>query len=134
MTSTHEAPAALAELLPTLFTGMPGASFTERELVFQPVNADGRSQAEMVPLYTVKETGEGGPAAAIMRYLPGCEAPAHRHPGYEMIYVLSGDLETDDGTYGAGSLLVMPPNSVHAPRSPKGCLGLVVWERPVQVV
>ncbi|MFG2196696.1 cupin domain-containing protein [Streptomyces sp. NPDC048639] len=134
MTSTPEAQAAMAELLPTLFTGLPGANFAQRDLVFQPVNADGRSQAEMVPLYTVKETGEGGPAAAIMRYLPGCVAPAHRHPGYEMIYVLSGELETDDGTYGAGSLLVMPPDSVHAPRSPKGCLGLVIWERPVQVL
>jgi quercetin dioxygenase-like cupin family protein len=136
MTFTPEAEAGTspAGLLPTLFTGTPGVSFSRQELVFRPVAADGRSDAEMHPLYTVAETGENGPAAAIMRYLPGAEAPAHRHPGYEMIYVLSGELETDDGTYPAGSLLVMPPDSVHAPRSPKGCVGLVVWERPVQVV
>ncbi|MFE9449946.1 cupin domain-containing protein [Streptomyces sp. NPDC006739] len=133
MTTTPQAAAAVAELLPTLFTGIPGASFTERELVFRPVRSDGRSDAEMHPLYTVRETGEDGPAAAVMRYLPGAQAPAHRHPGYELILVLSGELETDDGTYPAGSLLVMPPDSVHAPRSPKGCVGLVVWERPVQV-
>ncbi|MDX3455881.1 cupin domain-containing protein [Streptomyces sp. ME02-8801-2C] len=120
--------------LPTLFTGMPGLSFAPQELVFQPVVADGRTQAEMAPLYTVAQTGEDGPAAAVMHYLPGAKAPSHLHPGFELIYVLSGELETDDGVYAAGSLLVMPPNSVHAPRSPKGCVGLVVWERPVQVV
>ena len=65
---------------------------------------------------------------------PGAKAPSHLHPGFELIYALSGELETDDGVYAAGSLLVMPPNSVHAPRSPMGCVGLVVWERPVQVV
>lgn len=53
---------------------------------------------------------------------------------YELIYVLSGELATDDGTYQANSLLVMPPGSVHAPRSPHGCVGLVVWERPVRSV
>ncbi|BFO14048.1 hypothetical protein SHKM778_04360 [Streptomyces sp. KM77-8] len=52
---------------------------------------------------TLKETGKGGPAAAILRYLPGCEAPVHRHPGYEMIYVLSDEMKTDDDTYEAGS-------------------------------
>ncbi len=72
------------------------------------------------------------PAAAIMRYRPGATAMPHRHSGYELIYVLSGELETDDGTYPANSLLVMPPGSVHAPRSPRGCVGLVVWEQPVR--
>lgn len=122
----------LTELLPVLFSGLPGESFNEQELDFKPLDKDGRMGAEIHPLYTTDDTGEGGPAAAILRYLPGATAPSHRHPGYELIYVLSGELETDDGVYPANSLLVMPPNSVHAPRSPKGCVGLVVWERPVQ--
>lgn len=89
--------------------------------------------AEMHTLYSTKETGPEGPAAAIMRYLPGATAPAHIHPGYEIIFILHGELETDDGIYGPNSLLVMPPDSVHAPRSPRGCVGLVVWEQPVRV-
>ncbi|MEU3524262.1 cupin domain-containing protein [Streptomyces sp. NPDC038707] len=123
-----------AELLPALFAGLPGTSFTRRALDFRPVLAGGRAGAEMHALYTTDDTGPGGPAAAVMRYLPGAVAPAHRHPGYELIYVLSGELETDDGVYPANSLLVMPPNSVHAPRSPRGAVGLVVWERPVEPV
>jgi anti-sigma factor ChrR (cupin superfamily) len=125
---------ALSELLPKLFSGLPGKSFDPQELAFEPVMRDGRVGAEMHRLYSTDETGADGPAAAIMRYLPGATAPAHTHPGYELIYVLSGELETDDGVYGPNSLLVMPPGSVHAPRSPRGCVGLVVWERPVQPV
>jgi mannose-6-phosphate isomerase-like protein (cupin superfamily) len=124
----------LTELLPNLFAGLPGTAFGPRELSFVPVTANGRTQAEMHPLYTTAHTGQDGPAAAIMRYLPGAEAPAHEHPGFELIYVLSGELETDDGVYGPNSLLVMPPGSVHAPRSPRGCLGLVVWEQPVRTL
>ncbi|MFG1645409.1 cupin domain-containing protein [Amycolatopsis sp. NPDC049252] len=117
-----------------LFAGVPGSSFEETELSFVPVVRDGRVGAEMHRLYSTDETGPDGPAAAIMRYLPGATAPAHVHPGYELIYVLSGELETDDGVYGPNSLLVMGPNSVHAPRSPHGCVGLVVWEQPVRPV
>lgn len=123
----------LAELPPVLFSGIPGTAFAPQELDFRPVIANGRVGVEMHPLYSTDETGAGGPASAVVRYLPGATAPPHRHPGYELIYVLSGELETDDGVYPANSLLVMPPNSVHAPRSPQGCLVLVVWEQPVRV-
>jgi anti-sigma factor ChrR (cupin superfamily) len=124
-------PESLPELLPKLFTGEPGKSFAFHDLTFEPVIRVG---AEMHTLYSTAQTGADGPAAAIMRYLPGATAPAHLHPGYELIYVLSGELETDDGVYGPNSLLVMPPDSVHAPRSPRGCVGLVVWEKPVRPV
>lgn len=130
--STAPTSTALAELLPQLFTGEPGSTFEATDLTFEPVIRDGRVGAEMHRLYSTSETGENGPAAAVMRYLPGAVATPHVHPGYEIIYVLSGELETDDGVYGPNSLLVMPPGSTHAPRSPHGCIGLVVWEQPVR--
>ncbi len=120
--------------LPTLFTGIPGTDFGAAEMLFQPLLRDGRIGAEMHSLYSTRETGEGGPAAAIVRYLPGAVSRPHRHPGYELIWIIEGELETDDGTYPANSLLLMPPDTIHAPRSPKGALGLVVWEKPVEQV
>jgi quercetin dioxygenase-like cupin family protein len=117
-----------------LFTGMPGTTFGLTELEFVPVRRDGRVNVEMHSLYSTEQTGPAGPAAAVVRYLPTAEATPHLHPGYEIIYIISGELETDDGSYGPGSLLVMPPDSVHAPRSPHGCVGIAVWEQPVQSV
>ncbi len=123
---------SLLEHLPRLFSGLPGSSFGERELRFEPLRSEGRVNAEIHRLYTTEQTGADGPAAALVRYLPGATATPHRHPGYELIYVLSGELETDEGTFPANSLLVLPPGSVHGPRSKHGCLALAVWEQPVQ--
>ena len=123
---------SLAEHLPALFTALHTAKTGPEQLDFEPLVTDGRVGAEIHRLYTTEETGPDGPAAAIVRYLPGAEARAHVHPGYELIFVLGGELETEDGTYGENSLLLMEPNSVHAPRSPKGFTALVVWERPVR--
>ncbi|WP_267244237.1 cupin domain-containing protein [Streptomyces sp. PR69] len=124
----------LAEQLPTLFANLPSGEFGLAELEFEPLVSDGRVGAEIHRLYSTEQTGPQGPAAAVVRYLPGAEARSHRHPGFELIYVLSGELETEGGLHPAGSLLVLEPGSVHAPRSPKGCLALVVWEQPVQPV
>jgi anti-sigma factor ChrR (cupin superfamily) len=124
----------LAELIPVLFTNLPGGSFGEQDLTFEPLTTDGRTGAEIHRLYTTQQTGPDGPAAAVVRYLPGAKAAPHQHPGYELIYVLSGQLETDEGEFPANSLLVMQPGSVHAPRSAGGCMALVVWEKPVQPV
>jgi hypothetical protein len=123
---------SLAERLPRLFSALPGAPFGEREVRFEPLVTDGRVNAEIHRLYSTAQTGENGPAAAIVRYLPGAQAQPHRHPGYELIYVLSGELETDEGTFPADSLLVMAPDSTHGPRSKNGCIALAVWEQPVQ--
>ena len=120
--------------LPQLYAGIPGVDFGPVDYKFEPVIRDGRVGAEMHSLYSTDDTGENGPAAAIMRYMPSAAAIPHRHPGYELIWIIEGELETDDGVYPAGSLLVMPPDSVHRPRSPKGAVGLVVWEQPVRPV
>ena len=126
-----EGAASLAAHLPTLFTALASGESAFQDVDFEPLVTDGRVGAEIHSLYSTRQTGENGPAAALVRYRPGAAAKPHRHQGYELIYIFSGELETDDGVFGPNSLLVMEPGSVHAPRSEKGCTTLAVWEQPV---
>ena len=93
----------------------------------------GREGVLIYPLYDTSDTGEGGPAAALVRYEPGARVQKHIHPGYELIFVLDGELINDAGHHAAGTLEVCPPESGHALGSDKGCTFLVVWEQPVRL-
>ena len=57
----------------------------------------------------------------IVGFGPGVVAPAHKHPGEEIIYVLEGTLEyTVDGkakTYKAGEALIIPAGVVHSAKN-----------------
>ena len=72
------------------------------------------------------------PAAAILRYAPGASVPEHEHESYEHVLILDGEQCDDRGAYGPGSFVVNPPGSRHAVSSPKGCLALLIWLRPVR--
>jgi quercetin dioxygenase-like cupin family protein len=122
------------ELLPLVVHGLTDAAGLRAQLDFEPLRADGRVGVEVHKLYTGEQTGPGGPAASLVYYHPGAQAAPHRHGGYEIIVVLDGELITEAGQHPASSMLVMPPGSVHTPRSEKGALMLVVWEAPVQPV
>jgi anti-sigma factor ChrR (cupin superfamily) len=74
---------------------------------------------------------ESGAEAAVLRYEPGAQVPVHRHVGTEYILVLEGSQEDERGVYRAGTLLVNPPGSRHAVRSPEGCIVLAIWTKPV---
>lgn len=93
----------------------------------------GREGVLIHKLYDTSDTGEGGPAAALVRYEPGAKVKKHIHPGYELIFVLQGELINDAGRHPAGTLEVCPPDSGHALASEKGCTFLVVWEQPVRL-
>ena len=61
-------------------------------------------------------------------FRPGAFAPRHRHPGEEIVYVLSGSLEYQlDGrppvTVRAGEVLFIPDGAVHAVRNVGGDSG-----------
>lgn len=75
-----------------------------------------------------------GPAAALLRYVPGATVPQHHHTGYEHILVLQGSQRDGDGHYPAGTLLVSPPGSRHAVVSDDGCLVLAIWSAPIEFV
>lgn len=101
-------------------------------LPWVPYTADGRTLTDIVPLY--QEAGADGASAALVRYRPGARTRRHRHPGYELIFVLDGVLHDDAGAHRAGTIEVCPPDSNHALWSEEGCTFLVVWEQPVQVL
>ncbi len=84
-----------------------------------------------VEIHRLYGNGDAGPCAALLRYAPGATIPYHRHQGHEHIYVLHGSQADEAGTYAAGTLVVNPPGTGHAVRSPDGCVVLVIWERPV---
>jgi anti-sigma factor ChrR (cupin superfamily) len=75
-----------------------------------------------------------GPSVALLRYRPGAHVPAHRHRGFELIYVISGEQSDERGSYPAGSLVTNHDGDVHSVRSEQGCVVLIVWERPVEFV
>ncbi len=81
-------------------------------------------------------TGDGrqGPSVALLRYAPGARVPKHRHPGFEVIYVLSGAQSDERGTYAAGTLVVNRAGGRHSVWSEGGCVVLIVWERPIEFV
>lgn len=121
----------LTEQLPRLLEGRVGRPLAEREPAFAPLAVEGREGVEVHFFYSTEQTGPDGPAAALVRYRPGAVTPPHRHTDWELIYVLSGELETDGVAHGPGTVITMEPDTVHSPRSPKGCLLITIWESPV---
>ena len=72
------------------------------------------------PLYRVG--GEDGPVTRRVRYAPGGAFRPHAHPEGEEIRVLDGVFADERGDYPAGTDLLNPDGSRHAPRSDGGCL------------
>ena len=75
------------------------------------------------PLYRVG--GEFGPVTSIVKYEAGGKFRTHTHPQGEEILVLSGEFCDDHGRYPAGTYLLNPDGTQHAPYSDQGCTLLV---------
>ncbi len=76
----------------------------------------------------------GSPEVALLRYAPGASVPSHRHGGLETVVVLDGAQTDERGDYPAGSVVLNPEGSIHAVHSEQGCVVLIQWERPVQIL
>lgn len=87
-----------------------------------------RAGVEIARIYN---TPNGGPSAAFLKYQPGASVPLHMHGGYEHIFVLQGSQLDRSGEHGVGTVIINPPGSSHSVSSPKGCIVLIVWEKPV---
>lgn len=89
----------------------------------------------ILPLYGRRPNGEplpnGGPSAALLKYAPGSSVPAHHHPGYEHVFILSGSQRDERGVYPRGTCLISAPGSGHAVSSDDGCIALAIWNEPV---
>jgi anti-sigma factor ChrR (cupin superfamily) len=83
-----------------------------------------------VEIHVLHDTPEGA-RAALLRYAPGAEVPAHVHTGHEYICVLDGEQRDERGSYAAGTFVINEPGAVHRVQSPGGCCVLILWERPV---
>jgi hypothetical protein len=89
----------------------------------------------ILPLYGRRPNGEalpnGGPSAAFLKYAPGASVPAHHHPGYEHIFILSGSQRDERGVYPRGTCLISAPGTGHFVTSDEGCIALAIWNEPV---
>ncbi len=92
------------------------AAVRANELPWQP------SPSETVWRKTFyREGGEYGPVTSLVRYDARSRFASHAHPGGEEILVLSGVFSDEHGHYPAGSYILNPPGTAHAPYSEKGC-------------
>jgi len=66
-------------------------------------------------------SAEAGRVTSVVRYEPGSAFPAHSHPDGEEILVLEGMFSDESGDYAAGSYLLNPDGSSHAPFANQGC-------------
>ena len=65
--------------------------------------------------------GEVAKATSIVRYQPGSAFQTHSHEFGEEILVLDGVFSDETGDYPAGTYMMNPPGSSHAPHSKTGC-------------
>jgi anti-sigma factor ChrR (cupin superfamily) len=91
----------------------------------------GRAGTGIHALYT---TGAPQRATAqLIRFDPGAHGDLHEHLGYELMFLLQGELRNDNGDrYTVGDLVVEEPGSVHRVSSETGCTLLGIREAPVQ--
>jgi anti-sigma factor ChrR (cupin superfamily) len=81
-------------------------------------------------LYLYKDDASGS-SCALLKYQPGAEVPEHDHPGFEHVYILSGEQSDERGNYRKGSFVINPPGTAHRVWTKEGCLVLIVWQKPV---
>ncbi|WP_163851635.1 cupin domain-containing protein [Pseudooceanicola aestuarii] len=109
-------------------------------MVFADLLGTGRAALTFEPfrpgveICSLWRDGPDGGEWAVLRYQPGASVPRHRHPGMETILVLEGAQSDETGTYRAGDMVCNAPGSVHSVRSDSGCMVLIFWAQPVEIL
>ena len=102
---------------------------SSQELEWQPF-----PEATGVAYKLLRRHPEHGGSTLLLRFAPGADYPAHRHPAGEEYFVMSGSLDDGGRTHGAGDYIYHPPGSTHRPSSREGCTVLVVLPARVEPV
>lgn len=89
----------------------------------------GRAGVDIAPLYA---TDVAQPATAfLVRFAPGAHGDLHEHLGYELMFVLDGEMVNDNGDrYAPGDLIIEAPGSIHRITTETGFTALGVREAP----
>ena len=87
-----------------------------------------------IKVHWIEKGSEGEPSVAILYYAPGASVPRHRHEGLETIIVLDGMQSDENGSYGAGSLVLNAKGTEHSVWTKDGCAVLIQWDRPVTIL
>lgn len=87
-----------------------------------------------VDICILADGGLDGQTVAVLRYEPGASVPLHRHRGLETIMVLEGEQSDENGSYRAGDVVLNEAGTIHSVQSDKGCVVLILWERPVEIL
>lgn len=85
-----------------------------------------------VDIHRLYGDGISGPNAALLRFREAGKVPLHEHGGYEHILILAGSQRDNNGTAGAGTLMINPPGTRHSVVSEAGCIVLAIYALPVQ--
>jgi len=91
-------------------------------------------EAPGVSFKVLKTHPPGNGASLMLRFEPDSSYPAHRHPGGEEYYVISGELIDGASRYGEGTYVWHPPGSAHAPRSETGATVLIFVPEGIEVL
>jgi len=100
-----------------------------KSMPFEPF----REGVEICELWHTDDARQG-PRMALLRYEPGATVPLHEHTGVETIIVLDGAQSDERGHYEAGAVMVNSTGSRHSVSSPQGCVVLIYWARPVNIL
>jgi hypothetical protein len=119
--------------LPNYYTNKITGKVKKTPINFDSITQDGRIQAEAFFLLSLEDNYKGI-SCAIVKYCKGGSLPPHKHLGYELIYILEGDIETNDGVFKSNDLILMSPNSIHSSFTKSGCTALIIWFDPVEKV
>ncbi len=113
------------------------ADLTQRVVIHHPDLPWTPSPEPGVERRMLERVGEElAKATTVVRYQPGAKFQTHTHDLGEEILVLEGVFSDESGHYPAGSYLMNPPGSSHAPFSAQGCTLFVKLRHlgPEQVV
>ncbi|WP_441245308.1 cupin domain-containing protein [Kitasatospora sp. McL0602] len=90
----------------------------------------GRAGTDIHEIYTTD--GHQMATAQLIRFGAGAHGDLHEHLGYELMFVLQGELVNDNGDrYRVGDLVIEEPGSVHQMTTETGCTLLGIREAPV---